>query len=217
MSKLFFSTIFLAVAILFIQCKKEGVTGPEGPRGETGATGNANVKVDTFRLTNAQWQAGGTYILDHVVNGYMWSVTRFHERAFPSITQDILNTGMVLCYFTPSIAFNANNWVPLNYSMLSPNDNYFYNVAYETTAGKVKLHYYYRTNDDGVAAPSIAAAVIPVYRFKIVAVSGSIASGRMMPGATATKLFYLKGKDYTEADLKAMPYSEVCSLLDIAP
>lgn len=214
MTKLFFSVLFLAVALFFTHCKKEGVTGPAGPQGETG---NANVKVDTFRLTNTQWQTGGTYVLDHVVNGYMWSNTRFHERAFPSITQDILNTGMVLCYFTPSITFNASNWVPLNYSMLSPNDNYFYNIAYETAAGKVKLHYYYRTNDDGVTAPSISAAVIPVYRFKIVAVSGSIATGRMMPGATPAKLFYLKGKDYTEADLKAMAYVDVCRLLDITP
>ncbi|MBN8784308.1 MAG: hypothetical protein J0G98_14720 [Terrimonas ferruginea] len=214
MSKLFFSVAFLLVTMLFMQCKKEGTPGPEGPRGEQGATGNANVKTDTFRLTNAQWTAGGSYVLDHVQGGYMWSVSRFHERNFTAITQDVLNTGMVLCYFTPSLTFNVNNWVPLNYSMLNPSNSFFYNIAYETSVGKVKLYYFYRTNIPGTDPPAVSSAVIPNYKFKIVAVSGTM--GRTMNSGTAKQL-HLKGKDYTEAQLKAMPYNEVCQLLDIAP
>lgn len=214
MSKLFFSVSFLLVTMLFMQCKKEGTPGPEGPRGEQGATGNANVKTDTFRLTNTQWTAGGTYVLDHVPGGYMWSVTRYHERNFTAITQDVLNTGMVLCYFTPSLTANVNNWVPLNYSMLNPTSSFFYNVAYETGIGKIKLHYFYRTNIQGTEPPVVSSASIPNYKFKIVAVSGTM--GRTMNGSTGKQL-HLKGIDYTEAQLKAMPYNEVCRLLDIAP
>jgi len=214
MSKLFLSVAFLLVTMLFMQCKKEGTTGPEGPRGEQGPTGNANVKTDTFRLTNAQWATGGSYIYDHVPGGYMWAISRFHDRNFTAITQDVLNTGMVLCYFTPSLTFNVNNWVPLNYSMLEPSDRYFYNVAYETSVGKIKLHYYLRSNVAGTSAPAVASATISNYKFKIVAVSGSM--GRTMNSGTAKQLQF-KGRDYTEAQLKAMPYNEVCQLLDIAP
>lgn len=220
MPRLFFSTLLIATTIFFVQCKKEGSigpAGPEGPRGETGATGNANVKVDTLRISNAQWLYNSNYLFDHVVNGWMWAVSRYHDRTFTSITQDILNTGMVLCYFTPSPAFNINNWILLNFRMTSPTGIFYYNVASEVSVGKVRFHYFYTPNDQGATLPNLRDAVIPTYRFKIVAVSGAIASGRMMSNGTNEKQFNFKGNIYTEAALKAMPYFELCKLLDINP
>ncbi len=227
MSKLFFSTIILAVTMLFVQCQKEGgVTGPEGPKGEQGdkgdkgdkgATGNANVKVDTFRITNTQWLYNSNYIFDHLPNGWTWATSKYYDRSFTAISQDVLNTGMVLCYMTPSLAFNSNNWLPLPYTMMHGSSNYFYNFAGETSQGKIRLHYFYTANTQGATIPNVRDAVIATHKFKIVAITGAISSGRMMNSGRSEKQFPLKGKNYTETELKAMPYNEVCSLLDIAP
>lgn len=229
MSKLFFSTIILAVTMLFVQCQKEGVTGPEGPKGEQGdkgnkgdkgdkgATGNANVKVDTFRLTNTQWIYNSNYVFNYEPNLAISVSTKYSDRNFAALTQDVLNTGMVLTFMTPALSYNANNWAPIPYTMQEAGETYSYNIASETFAGKIRFHYFFRLNQQGVTRPSLRDAVIATHKFKIVAITGAISAGRMMNNGRSEKQLTLKGKNYTETELKAMPYTDVCKLLDIAP
>lgn len=206
MSKVFFSACIIAVAIFFIRCKKDNAFNPE-------TSIEPHVKIDTFTLVNTDWKTGGFYIFDHVVSGYMWANTRYHEKNFAPISQDILDNGFVLCYFTPSLTFDTNNWVPLNYSMLSPQNEFYYNVAYETSVGKFKLHYYFRASGAGIATPNISTAVIPKYKFKIVALSGSHLSNNAK--TTSSNKLSIKGNDYSKDELQNMSYSQVSKLLDL--
>lgn len=206
MSKVFFSACFLAIGILFIQCKKDKAFDPE-------TSIEPHLKTDTFTLVNNDWKIDGSYVFDHLTNGYMWANTRYHERNFAPISQDILDNGIVLCYFTPSLTFNTNNWTPLNFSLLSHTQDFYYNLACETSVGKFKLHYFYSANANGVTVPNVRTAIVPKYKFKIVALTGAHLNSKSQ--TSASNKLSLKGQDYTKEQLQNMSYAQVAKLLDL--
>lgn len=181
-----------------------GATGPTGPQGPQGPQGNANVKVDTFTLTNSNWLWNSNYTFSNGTDtSTSWS-TRYSDRSYTGITQSILDNGLVLVYFTPN-ANNPSQYEPLNYSYLSFNSQFYFHFVYETSLGKVRLHYFYTPNGTSGTTPVLSTAVLPNYKFKIVAVAGAI-GGRYQNGSI---------NGYSFDQLKAMRYEDVCRVLNI--
>jgi hypothetical protein len=83
---------------------------------------------------------------------------------------------MVLAYFTPDADNYPEEWVPLPYSFPAFSDQYYYNFAYQTNVGTVRIHYFYSPNGaSGTLPTTLSTDVIATHRFKLVAVSGQIA------------------------------------------
>lgn len=161
----------LCILSIATSCTK---TGPAGAKGDTGPMGNANVVVDTFTLVSADWKYNSAWIYSTANNAYTEYFTRYSDRSFSKITQGMLDTGMVMVYFTPNQT-DATQWVPLPYSFLSFGSTFYYNYAYETMPGKVRLHYWY-TAASGTPPNTLSTDVIFTHRYKIVAVSGTIST-----------------------------------------
>jgi hypothetical protein len=158
-----------------------GSPGPVGPTGPQGPQGNANVLVDTFTLTSADWSWNSLYSFSTGSGSYTSYFTRFHDATDSLITQAILNTGLILVYFTP-YQNNANQWEPLPYSFLAFSSAYYYNFVFETFLYKVRLHYFYSANGSGSTPTNLSTTVIPNHSFKIIVVSGTIATGMHQAG-----------------------------------
>ena len=214
MKKITFPAIITILTVLiFTSCKKgdsgpAGPVGPAGPTGVAGPEGNANVSVDTFTLTSSDWLWNSSYSFTTENGSYTSYFTRYHDRSFSKLTADVLDKGIVLVYFTSSSATNSSQWTPLNFSFLAFSYQYYYHVAYETFAGKLRLHYFYTPNGPGGTVPysALATAVITNYKFKIIVAPGNIGA-RTASG--------LSGPAYTAEQLKKMPYETVCRLLGI--
>jgi len=147
-------------------------TGWPMPINLQGPPGNANVMVDTFTLANADWAWSAFYGFS--ASGASGGIfTRYHDRAFSKVTQDVLDKGTVLVYFTPNNS-NPNQWSPLPYSFTF-NYQYTYNFVYETMPGVVRLHFFFDwIGQPGTPLPEPDTYVFQKYKFKIVAVSGTI-------------------------------------------
>lgn len=156
----------------------QGPTGPKGPTGPQGPTGNANVKVDTFTLRNAQWLSSSIYWFAIGGSSSQGYVSRYHVRNIPSVNADILSKGMVLVYFTSSKSGEPNMWTPMPFSFLDNNTGaYTYNYAYATDIGKVTLYFFFARIGAASVAPSISTYPLPDVKVKIVVVTGQILAG----------------------------------------
>jgi len=153
-----------------------------------GPQGNANVMVDTFTLVNSDWIWNSVYNFSApgVAGGVF---TRYHDRGFTKVTQEVLDKGEVMVFFTPNNS-NPNQWSPLPYSF-SFNDKYNYNFVFETMPGVVRLHFFFSAIGlAGYPIPDASTTVIGTYKFKIVATSGTI--------GTAIKRDHVNTADYAE-------------------
>jgi len=121
----------------------QGVQGPQGSQG------NADVMVDTFSLTGAQFAWNSWYTFASSNGSYTEYFTRYHDCPFSAVTADVLASGMVLAYFVPDTASYPNQWVPLPYTFLAFNSAFYYNFVYQTSVGSVRIHYFYTANGAG--------------------------------------------------------------------
>lgn len=149
--------------------------GPTGAQGPTGPTGNANVKTDVFTISSADWLYNSNYGFKTGPLSTTYYFTRYYIRNNNSITQDVLDNGMVLVYFTPNLSGNPNQWLPLPFQFTETSGDFDYNVAFETFPGSVKLHYFFVNQNLAVPLPVnfLRNYTIADYKFKIVAVSGT--------------------------------------------
>jgi hypothetical protein len=149
-----------------------GTNGSKGDKGDKGDTGNANVQTDLFTIQSADWATNSTYWFgtgNLSATGY---TTKTYERANALITADLLNTGMVMVYMQSSPTTNAAQWqpIPLSFLYSAGSGSYTYNYAFETLAGKVRLHFYFvKISAD---PPPLNTYAIPPHQFKIIAVTG---------------------------------------------
>jgi hypothetical protein len=178
---------------LGIGCSKTGPTGetgPQGPQGPQGATGpqgpqgNANVFTDTFTLRNRDWLMSSDYWYTANTSISVGAVTRYHDQAFSKVTTDVLATGAILVFFASSVV-DSFQWTPLPFQFPGYNINYYYNYAFETMPGKVRLHYFYTTNTVGFTLPDLKADSIAPHKFKIVAISGTVSTSMNHAGVNA--------------------------------
>jgi len=137
-----------------------------------GPEGNANVKTDVFTVTNSQWVWNSQYEFQTSPSSYTEYFTRYFDRSNNSITQDVLTNGLVLVYFTPNTSNNTNQWAPLPYEFTDGSGNFNYNIAYETTVGTVRFHYFFVQLNAAAAIPVLSTYTIATYQFKIVSVTG---------------------------------------------
>ncbi|MBB6109081.1 hypothetical protein HDF23_001824 [Mucilaginibacter lappiensis] len=146
-----------------------------GPAGPQGPEGNANVKVDTFTVKSEDWRytddSNNNYYYEIDANSYYKVKCVEHSNSL--ITASLLNTGLVLVYFQTDTNANGFQWQPLPYSYISA---FSYNWVYETYEGKVRLYFYIGQVNPNSVPPDLETYQVSTKKYKIVMISGSIAS-----------------------------------------
>jgi hypothetical protein len=176
---------FMAICIYLTSCTKTGSQGPvglTGAAGPQGPQGNANVWVDTFTLVNSDWLWESSYTFSFDANSGSGYATRYYIRGFSKITQGILDTGEVLVYFTADPL--TYDWQPLNYTFAN-GDQYYLNIFFQPSPSQVELDFFFTPNGTTATLPNnnaLRTFDIATYRFKIVAVSGTISTGMKHAG-----------------------------------
>jgi hypothetical protein len=141
-----------------------------GPAGPQGPTGNANVKTDVFTVATADWLYNDIFYVGTSPGGSSGYFSKYYDHANALITDDLLNTGMVLVYFQSVPDYNApTEWQPLPFSF---GGGYSYNWAYIASAGKVRLEFYFVSIN--TAPPVLSTFNLPTAKFKVITVTGSL-------------------------------------------
>ena len=210
------SLLALTITFLAVSCTKEGPEGPagatgaQGPAGTTGATGAAGATgatgpagatgaqgpAGTANVIYSSWAPLGTYA-DTTFTLAIGTVVSRAIRTAPGITQAILDQGVVLTYVQVGTLVSS-----LPVTVTGP--LVFGNV---NVVGKI---FFYFSNPTTGNASGASSGNSPV---RYVIIPGGIAGGR----GNSEKMVEIKDQVYTESQLKNMPYSQVCSLLNIAP
>jgi hypothetical protein len=147
----------------------KGPVGPQGPQGPAG--GASNVKVDVFSLGGSSWLWNSQYVFETSSGSYTEYFTRYYVRLNNTVTQDVLDNGMVLVYFTPSPINNPNQWAPLAYQFDS-SFGYTYNYVFVPAVGQVTLHYFFIQTDPTATLPTLSTYNDENRKFKIVTITG---------------------------------------------
>lgn len=197
----FLTLILFVITIIVISCTKEGpegpvgatgaqgpqgIQGPLGPAGPAGPSGTSVIYSAWFNFTAANWA-------DTTMTNL--STVRRAIRTTSSITQAIVDNGVVMAYFATAIP--AVSAYPLPFIT---NGSPALNISYVIAPGKI---IYYA----GVVQTGGGAVTVPAgYGFRYIIIPGTIAGGRMMDGMAA---------GYTVNELKKMPYEKVLALLNV--
>jgi hypothetical protein len=175
--------ICAVISIFAAGCSKTGPAGATGPQGSTGAQGpagpqgpqgNANVQVYTFTLVNSQWLWNDDYILYTGSGSYTEWFTRYYKATFPAVTQGVLDSGLVLVYMTPNLSDNTQ-WSPVPYTF-DTGLGFSYDFVYVPGPGTVELEFYFGDQSPTVTPPTLSTYPMASYSFKLVAVTGEIAT-----------------------------------------
>lgn len=201
------SILLLAITIL-ASCTKEGpegpvgAAGPQGPAGNPGAPGapgTPGAGVTTYSAwftTGSGWvDASASFLAD-------WAFVR----SAPSVTQTIIDQGIVLAYMKGDPLYNVgsaqhNAIRQLPFTSGPPGgwvDIYDFVVA---QPGQIIFLY---SSDNAWAASDLATI-----SFRYVTIPGSVAGGR---GAVDTPVTY---NGYTKEELKKMTYDQVAAAFNI--
>jgi hypothetical protein len=145
----------------------------QGPQGEHGA--DAEILVDTFTITNDDWDGRGEYWYKvenapYSGNGFPGMyVTRYNA----TIDESILATGMVLVSYrsAPDYEDIQNRWTSMPFTFYG--GTFYYNMDYTTDLNQVTLDFYltrspfnasaagpYQEDMDGVTLPSYQVKVL---------------------------------------------------------
>lgn len=204
------SLLLLAIAFIAVSCTKEGpegpagATGPQGPVGATGATGPAGPTGPTGPAgPNGPQGPPGTA---NVIYG-AW-ITKVQSDwagigtaeitttiACPGLTTGIYNQGVVLVYH--DFAGTAK-LLPYAYSALGSH------IDYTFVVGTINLRCY---RGDGAIISGFADT-----RYRYILIPGGVAGRTTSGEKTATAV---NGQTYTESQLKAMSYAQVCNLFNL--
>ena len=132
---------------------------------------NTGVKTDVFSIGGATWLWNSQYVYETSSGSYTEYFTRYYVRLNNTVTQSVLDAGMVLVYFQPSPTYNPNQWEPLPYQFDS-SFGYTDNYVYVTAVGQVTLHYFFIQTDPTATLPTLSTYNDEVRKFKIVTVTG---------------------------------------------
>jgi hypothetical protein len=206
-----FSLLFLAISFIVISCTKEGPegpagatgaqgptgatgpaggTGPAGPTGPAGSTG-ATGATGTANVIYSAWAAQGSWA-DTTFPGVGSGTLSRSLRTAPGITQAILDQGVVLTYWQfPATTVQALPVLTVGASPLQLN----------AALAVGKVIFYISSLINGSASGLSAGGL-----FRYVIIPGGVAGGRSSG---------VGGTNYTAAQVRAMSYSEVCTLFNI--
>ena len=132
---------------------------------------NPGVNTDVFSIGGSNWLWNSQYVFETSSGSYTEYFTRYYVRANNTVTQNVLDNGMVLCYMQPSPVNNPNQWAPLPYQFDS-SFGYTYNYVYVTAPGQVTFHYFFIQTDPSATLPTLSTYNDEVRKFKIVTVTG---------------------------------------------
>jgi hypothetical protein len=121
-------------------------------------------------------------------------------RAAPGVTAAIVTSGVVLSYVAEPSLNIAN---PLPWLVTSTNPALY--ISFRIGAGRVTYYNLYINSLTGGIVPN------PAYLFRYVIVPGSVAGGR----GYNEKVVDVNGQTYSESQLQAMSYAQVCRLFRI--
>lgn len=211
------SLLLVAITFVIVNCTKEG---PEGPAGATGPQGPSGVgSAGATGATGATGPAGPTGPVGpqgpagtaNVIYSSWFTLTGWHDstmtdqglckvdyRDAAGITAAIISNGVVLSYAAPSAASTYANALPWLVTTINPNII----VSYRPSVGR--MVYY------NLAINSVTGGIVPsaAYVYRYVIIPGGVAGGRgITPG--------IGGTSYTEAQVRAMTYEQVCTLFKI--
>lgn len=218
------SLLLLAFSFIIVNCTKEGPEGPagatgaQGPAGNTGSTGATGPAGSTgpagpsgptgpqgpVGTANVIYSAWATQTGWHDSTMTDEGLTKIDYRTAPGITAAIISNGVVLAYLAPSAASTYANTLPYIVSSVNPN----LIISYKPTVGRIVFY------NKEINSANGGLALSSTYVWRYIIIPGGVAGGR---GGNTEKMADIKGQIYTESQLKAMSYSQICSLLDIQP
>lgn len=187
-----------------------GPAGPTGPAGGTGATGpqgpagTANVIYSAWVTEPGNWGADTAMLSLNGGNAKRFIVTA------PSLSQSILDQGVVLCYFRGGVTSNNPIALPYNIPLPQAVPNNIETVDYRASLNKITYVFYILNN---TVSPIIFTNINSGGQFRYVIIPGGVAGGR---GINSEKIATINGQTYSESHLKGMSYAQICSLLKIA-
>ena len=228
------SLLALAITFLAVSCTKEGPEGPagatgaQGPTGSTGSTGPAGPTgptgpagptgpVGPQGATGPQGPAGTANVIYSAwINEGPWADTVMNSLAVPpagnakrmivtapSLSQAILDQGIIVAYLRWTIS--NNNPVGLPFTFV--NGTTVVDLGIRPALNKIIYYFWIPANSTvPVGFGNLGAGA----QVRYVVVPGGVGGGRMNEKAAE-----IKGRVYTESELKAMPYQQLCSLLNI--
>jgi hypothetical protein len=222
------SLLLLATAFIFVNCTKEGPEGPagatgaQGPTGANGPAGAAGPQGLTGPAGPAgpagpQGVAGTANVIYSSWTSFVaatWSAAvvefgktvRNYPAVAPGITQAILDQGVVLSYIKFPLPANTTYPLPAVLNGVAVNA-VASSIFVENTIGILRIKHMNITDNVDPGIP------VGGTQYRYILIPGGVAGGR---GGSTEKMADIKGQLYTESQLKAMSYSEVCSLLNIA-
>lgn len=218
------SLLALAITFLAVSCTKEGPEGPAGatgaqgptgatgglgPAGPTGPTGPAGPTgpvgpqgpPGTANVIYSAWisDASPANWADTAI-GLLGTVVRRRNVPAPGITQAILDQGVVLAYARGGVT-NAQPWpMPITFTFGGAPMV----MGFLPSLGRLVVII-------TVPTTGIAPAVFWGGEFRYVIIPGGVAGGR-----SAEKMAEIRGRAYSESELKSMSYQQICRLLNIA-
>lgn len=232
----FLSLLALAITFLAVSCTKEGpegpagatgaqgpagangtpgatgatgATGPQGPVGPQGPAGPAGPQgpAGTANVVYSAWINEGPWV-DTVMNSLAVPPAGNAKRMIvtaPSLSQAVLDQGVVIAYYR--WALSGNNPVPLTSTFV--NGSNVVELGYRTALNKLVYYFWIPANS---TVPVGFSGLGSGAQVRYVIIPGGVAGGR-----SAEKACEIKGQVYTESQLKAMSYQQVCALLNIQP
>lgn len=213
------SLLALAITFIAVSCTKEGpegpagATGPQGPTGANGATGptgpiGPNGPAGPTGPTGPQGPPGTanviysawltvalhTPVIDSGITDY--GLCKKWHRLAPSLTQSILDQGLVLSYWRVTTVIYST--IPYTFPVGA---SIYYLGAIPVATGGGKIIYF--TSIFGAGAgwtPNSGAET------RYIIIPGVVAGGRSAGAG---------GTNYTADQIRAMSYEQVCQLFNI--
>ncbi|MGH2553980.1 MAG: hypothetical protein ACRDEB_09695, partial [Chitinophagaceae bacterium] len=218
-----------AIAFLAVNCTKEGPEGPagatgaQGPTGATGATGptgptgpggpagpagptgpqgppgTANVIYSSWATVAALVAANGAIIDSNFVD---FGTCKRWIRLAPSLTQGILDQGLVLSYWRVGVP-PSQIYSTIPYQFPVGTQIYYLGALPTVQSGVGKIFYF--TSIFG-ASPTAGWGVNTGAESRYVIIPGVVGGGRSAG---------IGGTNYTIEEVKAMSYEQVCQVFKI--
>lgn len=164
----------------------QGIAGPAGQAGPPGPSGSSVIYSAWFNFASANWADTTLTNLGTV---------RRANRFTSSMTQAILDNGVVMAYFSTALPATGAFVLPF-----ITNGTPALSISYMPAVGRV---IYYA----GVVQSGGGGVTVPAtYGFRYIIIPGTISGGRVMNGVAG---------GYTIDELKRMPYSKVAALFNI--
>ncbi len=191
----------MLISMVLLSCSAEdgedGDTGPQGPPGADGLDGNANVVSGTVELQNSDWLWNSNYSINTSITSISTWFTRYVDLMVPEIDQAIDNEGLVLVYFR---FLPQDGWRPLPFQLNPIGSVFDTNIAFETSVGLIRLHYFWTPNT-GPIPMGLETHQIATATFKYIIVEGNTLSITSKdPGIDLRKLSYREAMDHLGLD-----------------